>query len=356
MSLRNRTVEFQRSVATQVRVNKLSTGSNGYKPLDGSSSGSSNVPVMNKSEFSLKASGIAHEIASTAQLLGKLATLCKKKPMINDNPVEIAELSFVIKRKIYAIEQEMMKLKQNSSQQAQTGAASAPKQGEMKQHNNNVMNLLSTKMKNISGNFKTVLEQRQKMEIANKDRLMKLTNSQGAPAAGAHLQATDGESNNGYNTHTGGATGLELENSVYNNSNPFLSSAVTVNGEYDSNGNSNYKQSGQLNVPSEQQMMLLEQEGATNQAYMQERNRAVETIESTIQEVGSLFQQLAHMVQEQGEQIQRIDENVQDIDLNIEGAQAELMKYFDRISNNRWMAAKIFAVLFAFFLIWVLVN
>ncbi|KAL6947245.1 hypothetical protein ACO0QE_002124 [Hanseniaspora vineae] len=347
MSLRNRTVEFQRSVATQVRVNKLSTGSNAYKPVEGPSNG--NTPVLNKSEFSLKASGIAHEIASTAQLLGKLATLCKKKPMINDNPVEIAELSFVIKRKIYAIEQEMMNLKQNSSQQAQSGGASAPRQGEMKQHNSNVMNLLSTKMKNISGNFKTVLEQRQKLEIANKDRLMKLTTS-----SQSHTPSAVNGASNGYNAHPG-ASGLELENNnVYNNSNPFLSSAVTVNGEYDSS--SSHKESGQLNVPSEQQMMLLEQEGATSQAYMQERNRAVETIESTIQEVGSLFQQLAHMVQEQGEQIQRIDENVQDIDLNIEGAQAELMKYFDRISNNRWMAAKIFAVLFAFFLIWVLVN
>ena len=90
--------------------------------------------------------------------------------------------------------------------------------------------------------------------------------------------------------------------------------------------------------------------------YLQERNRAVETIESTIQEVGNLFQQLASMVQEQGEVIQRIDANVDDIDMNITGAQRQLLKYFDRVKSNRWLAVKIFFVIFVFFLIWVLVN
>lgn len=90
--------------------------------------------------------------------------------------------------------------------------------------------------------------------------------------------------------------------------------------------------------------------------YLQQRNSAVETIEATINEVGNLFQQLATMVTEQGETIQRIDQNVEDIDMNISGAQRELLKYYTRISNNRWFFLKIFGVLLAFFFLWVLVS
>ena len=84
---------------------------------------------------------------------------------------------------------------------------------------------------------------------------------------------------------------------------------VSNNGEY-------------LSLPSQtQQMLLMEEQQYGNQQYLQQRNRAVESIESTINEVGNLFQQLATMVSEQGEQIQRIDANVEDINMNITGAQ-----------------------------------
>ncbi|KAH3899694.1 t-SNARE syntaxin SCDLUD_003979 [Saccharomycodes ludwigii] len=323
MNIRDRTLEFQRSVSTQIRLNKIKGPS------------TTNLPDENskKSEFSKSASAIAHEIATTAQLLSKLAVLCKKKPMFNDNPVEIAELSFLIKRKIYSIESAMIELNKLSSNNASS-------QEERSQHSHNVMNLLSTKMKNISGDFKTVLEKRQQMEITNRDRLEKLSNG------------NNSSENNTNNINGGDIKDITTSNmNNYNNSNPFLSTLS----ENTDNSNNTYNNS--IGIPSQQQLMLLEeQQQDMNQTYLQERNRAVETIESTIQEVGSLFQQLAHMVQEQGEQIQRIDDNVQDIDLNIQGAQRELVRYFNNISNNRWMAVKIFAVIFVFFLIWVLVN
>ncbi|CEP63590.1 t-SNARE syntaxin LALA0_S08e06062g [Lachancea lanzarotensis] len=293
LNIRDRTTEFQRSV---IQHNKRSHETTKHASTS-----------VQKSQFQQQASSIAHEIAQTAQLLGKLAQLAKRKPMLNDNPVEIAELTFVIKRKIYAVEQSMMELAKMGGNQNTTS--------QPVQHTRNVVNLLNTKMKNISGDFKSVLEQRQKLELANRDRWEQLSSQ------------TQSE-----------------QQHVYNNSNPFMSSVLEENNE----------NSGQLSLPQESQMLLLEEQSSST--YLQERNRAVETIESTIQEVGNLFQQLAHMVQEQGEVIQRIDANVDDIDLNISGAQRELLKYFDRVSSNRWLAVKIFAVLFVFFLVWVLVN
>ncbi|KAL9108706.1 MAG: hypothetical protein Q9227_006502 [Pyrenula ochraceoflavens] len=51
------------------------------------------------------------------------------------------------------------------------------------------------------------------------------------------------------------------------------------------------------------------------------------------------------MVQEQGDMIQRIDANTEDVVDNVEGAQRELLKYWSRVSGNRWLVAKMFGVL-----------
>jgi hypothetical protein len=51
------------------------------------------------------------------------------------------------------------------------------------------------------------------------------------------------------------------------------------------------------------------------------------------------------MVSEQSEMIQRIDANTEDVVDNVEGAQRELLKYWSRVSGNRWLVAKMFGVL-----------
>ena len=69
-----------------------------------------------------------------------------------------------------------------------------------------------------------------------------------------------------------------------------------------------------------------------NNAYIQQRGQAIETIEQTINELGSIFGQLASMVSEQGNMIERIDANTEDVVDNVQGAQRELMKYWSRVS------------------------
>lgn len=48
------------------------------------------------------------------------------------------------------------------------------------------------------------------------------------------------------------------------------------------------------------------------------------------------------------EMVQRIDANTEDVVENVEGAQRELMKYWSRVSGNRWLVAKMFGVLMVF--------
>lgn len=345
MDIRDRTSEFQQSVVTYKKLNKSRN-----KQI------AEEVATKPKqSEFQRNASLIAHDISETAQLLSKLAILAKRKPMFNDNPVEIAELSFLIKRKIYGVEQQLIQL----SQQIHGPNAQLPK--STSGHSSNVMNLLNRKMKNISGDFKSVLEERQRLEISNRDRWDKLSESAAAATAAASGSGSRPAEANRAASPDGkpgsDAAGNSSMNIGYNSSNPFMSSLMEEEEAGSQDKQSRSGASGQaLMLPDSDSQLLMMEEGLTNNEYLQERNRAVETIETTIQEVGNLFQQLASMVQEQGEVIQRIDANVDDVDMNISGAQRELLKYFDRVKSNRWLAVKIFFIIFAFFLVWVLVN
>lgn len=98
------------------------------------------------------------------------------------------------------------------------------------------------------------------------------------------------------------------------------------------------------------QQLLLMEEAQPQNSYIQQRGEAIEAIEKTIGELGSIFGQLAQMVSEQSEQIQRIDANTEDVVDNVQGAQKELLKYWSRVSSNRWLIAKMFGVLMIFFL------
>lgn len=95
---------------------------------------------------------------------------------------------------------------------------------------------------------------------------------------------------------------------------------------------------------SEAQLLLMEEAQAPN-SYVQQRDEAITMIERTMNELGGMFTQLAQMVSEQGEQIQRIDADTEDVVENVQGAQRELMKYWGRVSGNRWLVAKMFGVL-----------
>ena len=58
-------------------------------------------------------------------------------------------------------------------------------------------------------------------------------------------------------------------------------------------------------------------------------------------------------VQEQGELAIRIDENIDDSLSNVDSAQAQLLKYLNSISSNRWLIMKVFAVLAVFLIVFV---
>lgn len=245
--------------------------------------------------------------------LEKLAQLAKRKTLFDDRPVEINELTSIIKQDLSSLNQQIGSLQSLTK-------AQHPKADQEGEHNKNVVFLLQGKLTDVSVNFKDVLEVRTKNIQASRARTENFVSS-----VSAHVQPGIKQSASPlYSTPNRGSTpgpGQDL-----------LS----------------------LNPIGDQQLLMMEEAQPQN-TYIQQRGEAIEAIERTIQELGGIFGQLASMVSEQREMIQRIDANTEDVVDNVQGAQRELLKYWSRVSGNRWLVAKMFGVLMIFFLLWVLI-
>ncbi|KAH9960758.1 t-SNARE [Lactifluus volemus] len=264
-----------------------------------------------KSEFTRMASAIGKDISNTSVKLGKLAQLAKRKTLFDDRPVEISELTFVIKQDIANINKEIAMLQAHVKQRKAQGGSKSAEGKQIEEHSHNVVVLLQNRLADTSMTFKDVLEVRTQVYsflFSNTQRQDSMGKGRATPNDG--MLAFDLE-------HAEGGLGAP-------------------------NGGSG----------AFQQMQLVEQQDN----YIQSRSTAIESIETTIAELGQIFNQLANMVAEQRETVQRIDADTLDIASNVGGAQRELLKYYASISSNRWLMLKVFGVLIVFFLIFILVS
>lgn len=259
-------------------------------------------------------------------------TVARKKAIFDDKPVEINELTFVIKQDLARLNNQISNL-QNVTQREHS---SQPKsQDQEGQHNKNVVLLLQNKVADVAANFKDTLEIRTKNIQASRERTANFTSS--VSARSSQFDTSRSESPL-YQTGAGKSKAAQSSQNDILTLEPSSSSTLLP----------------MHNTPQSQQQMMLMEEG--DQSYIQGRGQAIETIERTINELGSIFGQLAGMVAEQGEMLQRIDANTEDVVDNVQGAQRELLKYWNRVQGNRWLVAKMFGVLMIFFLLWVLIS
>ncbi|PCH33894.1 t-SNARE [Wolfiporia cocos MD-104 SS10] len=300
-----------------------------------------------KSEFSKMASAIAKDISSTTIKLGKLAQLAKRKTLFDDRPVEISELTYIIKQDIANINKQIASLQSSVKQRNAQGASKTPEGKQLEEHNHNVVMLLQSKLADTSMTFKDVLEIRTQNMKESKDRTEQFMHSTSAAASQAPSNS------------------LLFGNTQRQDP---MGDGTLVSSRYDAKGKGRAtpqpngdilaldlgaaeEGSGQ-NGDAFMQMQLVEQQDN----YIQSRSTAIESIESTIAELGQIFTQLAQMVAEQRETVQRIDADTVDIASNVSGAQRELLKYYASISSNRWLMLKVFGVLIVFFLVFILVS
>ena len=351
-SIQDRTPEF-RSILTQAQkslARQRKAGGPQSQPLIPQQNGTATPPTRKqRSEFARNAAVIGRGISATMGKLQRLGELAKRKTLFDDRPVEIAELTYVIKQDLAGLNQQIGQLQQLSKQQqGLTSNAGNGGQGQEEEHNKNVVVLLQGKLADVSVNFKEVLEVRTKNIQASRSRQDNFVSS---VSQGTHAQQTldPGRTDSPLYQTPSQSRGRspkpgEQQRSAANPGDVVLS----LDGPGSGSSGALYQNSTQ----SQQQLQIMEEAPNT---YIQQRGEAIEAIERTINELGGIFGQLAQMVSEQAEQIQRIDANTDDVVDNVEGAQRELMKYWSRVQGNRWLVAKMFGVLMVFFLIWVLV-
>ncbi|KAI0257028.1 snare protein SED5/Syntaxin 5 [Lactifluus subvellereus] len=291
-----------------------------------------------KSEFTRMASGIGNDISNTTIKLGKLAQLAKRKTLFDDRPVEISELSFVIKQDIAGINKQIAALQAYVKQRRAQGGSKSAEGKQVEEHSHNVVVLLQNKLAETSMTFKDVLEVRTQNMKESKDRTEQFMYSAAAAANQAPANSILFSSTQRQDPMSDGSSGRSdakgKGRSTPNNGMLALDLEHAEGGMGAPNGGGS----------AFQQMQLVEQQDS----YIQSRSTAIESIETTIAELGQIFNQLAHMVAEQRETVQRIDADTLDIASNVGGAQRELLKYYASISSNRWLMFKVFGVLIVF--------
>lgn len=299
-------------------------------------------------------------------MLARLALLARKKTLFDDRPVEIAELTFVVKQKVALINKNIAALQQyvktTGGGSSADGARNKKQEAQMAEHANNVVVLLQGRLTKVTTTFEEVLETRLRNMQAQKNRTEQFIAFSGAASAGK-------------STGSAVTSGIDRESPLYSvsrsrgpaksqhnqGSTPTQTPPPPPGASANPYAFHDYPEEDQsyLTLPQDhhqQSMALLEEQEHHDAVYQNQRGLAVNAIESTIQELGGIFAQLASMVAEQRDVIQRIDADTEDISLNVSGAHRELLKYYARISSNRWLLIKLFGMLILFFFIWVVVS
>ncbi|XP_076442644.1 syntaxin-5-like [Babylonia areolata] len=276
-----------------------------------------NKALQQRSEFTQIAKHIGKDLSNTYTKLEKLTILAKRKSLFDDKPVEIQELTYIIKQDIKSLNEQIAQLQTLAkSQKTQNGH-----RHHLETHSNSVVVALQSKLATMSNDFKQVLEVRTENLKHQKNRREQFSQSAVSATPTLPPSALQGH-------HTG---------------------SVLLHDEASHGGDVAIDMDGLDRTPFQQQLQVIQDQDA----YIQERADTMQSIETTIVELGSIFQQLAHMVKDQEEMVQRIDSNVDDATVNIESAHSEILKYFQSVSSNRWLMIKIFAVLIVFFIIFI---
>uniref|UniRef100_A0A0B7ATL4 Syntaxin-5 n=1 Tax=Arion vulgaris TaxID=1028688 RepID=A0A0B7ATL4_9EUPU len=269
-----------------------------------------------RSEFTQIAKRIGKDLANTFAKLEKLTILAKRKALFDDKPVEIQELTYIIKQDINSLNEQIAQLQQLAKSQKTSNGR------HMQTHSNTVVVTLQSKLASMSNDFRQVLEVRTENLKHQKSRREQFSSS----------PVTSTMPPSAYQGHMNGSVLLQDEASHAGKGD------VTI----DMGGGGRSQIQNQMQIIDEQDQ------------YIQSRAETMQNIESTIVELGSIFQQLAHMVKEQEEIVGRIDNNVDEASQNIEAAHSEILKYFQSVTSNRWLMIKIFGVLMVFFIIFVI--
>ena len=290
---------------------------------------------MMKSLFHQRASHIGHAIHSTSQKLDRLAQLAKRSGAFDDSSQEINAISFAVKEDIKQLNTAIAELQQLALHEREQ------KTKQSTQHSETIVESLKGRLMDATKAFKDVLSER-KENVKNNERRRSMFGG-GGTSSSLQQGGAQGEGGGGFQ----GGTGRFASVSAAATTGSFMN--VGARSHHSQQGGGSFNHMHPVSFDQNQVAVYQDQD----QNYATSRADAMQNVERTITELGGIFQQLATMVNEQGETAIRIDENVQDVVANVDQAQGELLKYLNYISNNRWLAMKVFGVLMAFLMFFI---
>uniref|UniRef100_A0A7S1Y3U3 t-SNARE coiled-coil homology domain-containing protein n=1 Tax=Grammatophora oceanica TaxID=210454 RepID=A0A7S1Y3U3_9STRA len=118
--------------------------------------------------------------------------------------------------------------------------------------------------------------------------------------------------------------------------------------------------SGAPLTPFDMQRMEQESNGQQSmqlipdQSYLRERADAMQQVETSIVELGTIFNKLAVMVNEHQELVQRVEDNVDEANTNMTLSMETLTDTLTNLKTNRALFTKVFGVLVAFIMIFII--
>lgn len=255
--------------------------------------------------------------------------------MFNDPTVEIQELTVLIKNDITALNAALTDLQTIQNMEIADGNYSE----DRLVHSTTVCDDLKSKLMSATKRLQDVLTTRTENIKAHENR--------------KHIFSTNVSRENPFLRQAKPMTEpppWSNPSNAFANSQP---SALPPNGVQV--GNQLRRRPAVDNTPSQHmEMSMLQQVNPRQENYTESRAVALHNVESTISELGGIFTHLATMVAEQGELAIRIDDNMDESLNNVENARGALLRNLNRISSNRWLMMKIFAVVIFFLVVFIL--
>ena len=286
-----------------------------------------------KSLFHQRASQVGHAIHSTSQKLERLAQLAKRSGAFDDSSQEINTISFAVKEDIKELNTAIAELQRLALHEREQ------KTKQSTQHSETIVESLKGRLMDATKAFKDVLSER-KENVKNNERRRSMFGGSGSSSLQTQQQQGGGFQ---------GGTGRFASVSAAATTGSFMNVGARSSEQQQGEQQGNFGHMNPISFNQNQVAVYQDQD----QNYATSRADAMQNVERTITELGGIFQQLATMVNEQGEMAIRIDENVEDVVANVDQAQGELLKYLNYISNNRWLAMKVFGVLMAFLMFFI---
>ncbi|KAL6131581.1 hypothetical protein ACLB2K_069955 [Fragaria x ananassa] len=298
-----------------------------------SSPSRSPVPLSSGSEFNKKASRIGSGIQETTQKISRLAQLAKRSSMFNDPTMEIQELTALVKNDITTLDVALTDLHTIQNMEIADGNYSQ----DNVVHSTAVCNDLKSRLMGATKKFQDVLTTRTENIKAHENRKQI------------------------FSTNTARENPFKSPAKTVTEPPPWSTSSSASGSVQPSQSSTDVQVGNQLrrrlagdNPPSQQmEMSMLQQVVPRQENYTESRATALQNVESTISELSGVFTHLATMVAHQGELAIRIDDNMDESLTNVEGAHSALLRNLNRISSNRWLIIKIFAILIFFLIVFI---